>query len=798
MRRTCTIIAVLLAGILSSTRVSGQVPFQSYDPAGDSLVCAKMRARMDRIRRHRPTVAVVLSGGGAKGAAHVGALRFLEQTGIPIDMVLGTSMGGLVGGLYSIGYSPDFLDSLLRSVDWNLILSDKVPQEFISYQQKKYKEKYVISIPFMYSPEGFMRKRTKDDADEGVLDIGADSDIAEKSLKDNIFGSLPAGYIFGHNVNNVFSGLTVGYQDDIDFCDLPIPFFCVAAEMVSGKAYLWHHGKLNNALRSTMSIPGIFAPVRTDGMILVDGGTRNNFPTDIAKAMGADIIIGVELSEADQTYADINNMADLAWQFIDILGRDSFEKNVEIPDLIIKPDLSGFNMMSFDPHSIDVIINRGYEAAFAKGEEILALKGRIGPETTEFHNVPAVDVGEIPITIGGIQFEGMDQEEMKYIAGKLKIKKGDKVYKQDLEDAVATIYATKSFDFVNYELLNNGDSFLLNIKTKKGPVHIVGVGARFDSESMVSAILNLGINARKVEGSAFDITAKVGSNPYLYGKYSYRKAKSPTLNIDTHNGYTNVNMFDIGAAPRLNTTYWRFTQRVYFSDMNWKHQELKAGVRNDYFNVTSLLSQSFIPEDIDRETMKTDFFSAFLEARSDTFDDGYFPSSGHKTGLTYNFSNTPGGDRNKPFHILQIDLAKVIPLGRAVSLIPSVNGRFIFGENIPLTHMNIIGGSMAGRYIEQQVPFIGVNYATPARNKAVVARADLRFHLSRNNYITCIVNALKDSNKIDSELLWKGPTPMGFGIEYAYDSIVGPLRFNIHWSDITHKVGAYFSAGFDF
>ena len=792
-------ILFLLALLFLAVPATGQVSFNSLDPVADSIVCAKMRAKMDRIREHRPTVALVLSGGGAKGAAHVGVLKFLDQAGIPIDMVLGTSMGGLVGGLYSIGYDSKFLDSLFKSVDWNLILSDRIPQEFISYQQKKYKEKYIVSIPFLYSSEGFMRRRGGEDVDaSGALDLGADSELGEKTLKENIFGSLPAGYIFGHNVNNIFSSLTVGYQDDIDFTELPIPFFCVASEMVSGKAYLWHHGKLNTALRSTMSIPGIFAPVRTGGMILVDGGTRNNFPTDIAREMGADIIIGVELSDTDMTYSDINNVADLVWQFIDILGRDAFVKNVNIPDIMIKPDLGGFNMMSFDSQSIDVIINRGYEGAFSKAEDLLALKEVLGPEGLQLQNTPAVDVGEIPITISGIQYSGMSPSEMSYISGKLHFKSGDKVYKKDLENAVAKIYATKSFEFVNYELLKDGDSFILNIICKKGPVHLVGAGARFDSESLVSAIFNLGFNVRKVEGSALDLTAKVASNPYLNVKYTYKMAKMPTLNIESHNAYTDVNMFDFGEAPRLNTKYWRFTQMAYFSDMNWRRQDLKLGVRNDFFNITSLLSENFIPEEIDSEIRKNDIFSLFLDARNDNMDDGYFPSSGHNAGVSYDYCISGVGEESRAFHIVQFDLGTVIPMGRVVSLIPRLNGRFIFGDNIPLTHMNIIGGSLAGRYVEQQIPFIGVNYATPMSNMLMMARADLRFRITRNNYISMIVNAVKDSDRLDRNLFLHGDTPLGYGIEYAYDSVIGPIRFNLHYSNITNKVGAYFSMGFDF
>ena len=179
-------------------------------------------------------------------------------------------------------------------------------------------------------------------------------------------------------------------------------------------------------------------------------------------------------------------------------------------------------------------------------------------------------------------------------------------------------------------------------------------------------------------------------------------------------------------------------------------------------------------------------------------DDGYFPSSGHNAGVSYDYCISGVGEESRAFHIVQFDLGTVIPMGRVVSLIPRLNGRFIFGDNIPLTHMNIIGGSLAGRYVEQQIPFIGVNYATPMSNMLMMARADLRFRITRNNYISMIVNAVKDSDRLDRNLFLHGDTPLGYGIEYAYDSVIGPIRFNLHYSNITNKVGAYFSMGFDF
>lgn len=801
MKRILILFVVLSMSLMTAIPVSGQVDFQSCDPVGDSIVVAQMRRRMDYVRRERPAVALVLSGGGAKGAAHVGAIRYIEQMGIPVDMVLGTSMGGLVGGLYSVGYSPDDLDELLSSLDWSLILSDKIPQEFISYQQKKYKEKYILSIPFFYPKDNSLINNRSEDMfpeDDGHLHLGANDEFADKTLKQNLFGSLPSGYIFGHNVNNVFSSLTVGYQDDIDFADLPIPFFCVAAEMVSGKAKLWHSGKINTALRSTMSIPGIFAPVRMDGMILVDGGMRNNYPTDIAKAMGADIVIGVELSDDDMTYSDINNIADMAWQVVDILGRESFEKNVDIPDVTIKPELDGFNMMSFDSGSISTIIDRGYEAAVAVTDELAALKERLGPDVTEYHNQPAINIENVPVVVSCVLIDGVNHEEMDYLLGKIDIQPYELVTKSDIEEAVATIYATRSFDYVNYELLKDGDAYLLNIKCKKGPVHQVGVGARFDSETMVSAIANLGFNVHRVEGSALDITAKVATNPYLDVLYTYRFPKLPTFNLDVSGGYTEVNLNDFGPASRINFSYRRMTEKLYFSDLNWKKANLQIGIRNDYFNVTSLLAESFIPEEYDVKNLKNDFVTAYLNALSDNYDDGYFPSRGHRLGLSYNY--VLGSDRQGTGgqHILSLEAQKVFNFGKSLAFIPSFRSRMIVGENTPFALMNLAGGSMAGRYLDQQIPFIGVSYATPLEGKMLMAGADFRIHLSSNNYLSLKANVAKDSDDFDLNLLWKGYFLFGCGIEYAYDSILGPIKADLHWSNLTESVGFYLSMGFDF
>ena len=293
------LISILVGTVSSFAR--------GIDPKEDSLAVARMRERLAQISTYRPTVALVLCGGGAKGTAHVGVIKRLEELKIPVDLVLGTSMGGLVGALYSLGYNADQLDTLVRSIDWNWALTDRLSRKYISYNDMKYKEKYMISIPFYYEKDYYKLKIADENRfdplpKKDILHIGADSKDNTEMLKNNLLGSLPSAYIYGQNVSNLISSLTVGYQDSIDFQSLPIPFACVATDLVSGKAKIWHSGNINTAMRSTMSIPGVFAPVRTEGMVLVDGGLRDNYPTALAQEMGADVIIGVDVSQPNRTY----------------------------------------------------------------------------------------------------------------------------------------------------------------------------------------------------------------------------------------------------------------------------------------------------------------------------------------------------------------------------------------------------------------------------------------------------------------------------------------------------------------
>lgn len=775
-------------------------PFSS----SDSLSMEKIRARMDSIRRHRPTVALVLSGGGAKGAAQIGVMKYLESIEMPVDMVLGTSMGGLIGGIYSLGYSAEQIDSIIRTVDWTLTMSDAVPREYISYAESKYKEKYVLSIPFYYDTEYYKvlledeMKYVDTKRHDEQISLGADQGESVDMVRDNLLGSLPSGYIFGQNVYNLINALSIGYQDSMLFSDLPVPFVCVATEMVSGTAKYWLSGNFSTAMRSTMSIPGVFAPVKVDGMVLVDGGMRDNYPTAMARDLGADIVIGVEVSTDRKQYNQINNIGDIISQGIDMLGRSVYEYNMTLSDINIHPHLPEYDMMSFDPESIDQIIHRGYLAAYQNEAKLLSIKARLGLDTLEYHNRKAIDLNKRPVAIAGVDIRGVSEKEKAILMRRIDIGPGDSVSKADVEHVVAGIFGTQCYDYVTYEMEGSEEPFNLVFNCKPGPVHQLGVGLRLDSEELVSVLVNVGLNAHRLQGSKFNFTGKISVNPSFEFHYSYDAPKMPTLNATAYVKWTDLSFLsfmDISQA-RTNLSYLNVREEFYLSNLKWSMFDLNVGIRNDYFNVGSALSSQNIFGDYDLDQLSNDYVSLFFDAKTDNFDDGYFPTKGYSIGLGYSWTFAGFPHRFNNFHSAQLDARVVVPGGKVFSFIPSVNFRFLFGNDVPLAYMNAMGGSIPGRYVDQQIPFVGINNLSAMRNILTVFRTDYRFRVAKNHYITGILNYARDSN--DFPGYTKGLGHFGAGIEYSFDAFFGPVSADIHWSSLTKKAGFYINIGYYF
>jgi len=769
------------------------------DSAKDSIKIAEFQRRMAKIHETRPVVALVLSGGGAKGSAHVGTIRRIEELGIPVDMCLGTSMGGLVGGLFSAGYNADQIEEILRSADWGILLSDKVPRDYITYKEQMYKEKYVLSLPFYYPKDEYSQKLEDDSrfiqGKDSQISLGAGEANKNKFLKASFLSSLPSGFVSGQHVTNLLNSLLVGYEDEMDFIDLPVPFVTVGADMVTAKPKIFYSGKLQLAMRSTMSVPGLFAPVRDNGMVLIDGGTRNNYPVDIARMLGADIVIGMELSDRQKDYSEVNNLGDMFGKAISMLGSESFARNENAADVKIKPDLHEFNMLSFDTESVATIIQRGYQAAFDKSVELRDVKLKVGEDTLGLNHHPAEGLMKNKVTLKGISIEGARDGDLPFLLAKLEIKEGDTVSEEDLDHAVATIYGTQAFTYVTYELLGEDDPYELVIHCKPGPVHQFGLGLRFDSQDVVAALVNIGLFTHRLKGNTLDFTSRISNNPYAVLHYSYDAPKSPTLNVSTNIRWTNLDRLTIlGKDADMNFLKWK--NEAYISNIKWTKWDVRGGIRHELLNVKKFLSESIDSQDYDMKTLFGNYMGLFLDARRYTLDDGYFPTRGYNIGLNYawEFTSFNGTPR---FHILGFDGKFVIPAGKIFTILPSVNIRSLIGDSIPVAFANVVGGSFDGRFTDQQIAFPGINDVAAMDNQLVMARCDLRFHITENQYITGLTAYARDANNFPN-LVEDGRNSYAFAIQYGYDSFVGPITADVHWSNLTNKVGVYVNLGYYF
>ena len=812
-KRLLFILIVFAVSTLSAKAQSfpNNLAANSVDPESDSIAISQMREKLDRIRieQNRPTIALVLSGGGAKGAAYIGIFRYLEEAGIPVDMVCGTSMGGLMGGLYSMGYDSNEIEQIITSIDWSEMMSDNIDMKYLSFEDKGYKSQFVLSIPFYYDDATHMRREKLFDTpfDEG--------DIGTTASKRKILKTLPSGYITGFNVENMLYNLSVGYHEDIPFANLPVPFYCVSADLVSAKANYHTNGSLPKAMRSTMSIPGVFSPVRTSSRILVDGGTRNNFPVDIAKAMGADIIIGVEVAKRGATYSEINSVIDIVNCMITMLGDNARSNKDAQPDLFIKPETGSNSMLSFNSETIKEMIQYGYQAAVAREEDFNRIKEMLAdariPETKSVRK--AVNLYKENVNISGIMVNGISMDEQNVFRKILNLKGYREISQTEINDALCRVMATGSFEDVNYSLHKDqyGDSYTLVFDCIPGQIHNFGMGVRLDTEEMAELMFNLRLNAHKLRGWRFDATAKVSSQQSVALSASYIPDHFAQLNAKVSFSHTRVDV-QTGDAERLrcSTSILSNMEELSLSTVHGLFYDLRLGMRHEYFTMPDKFPLFSVSKDTPVEPYtddfrKADYLTVFGQADFNTMNDKQFPTRGAlvSAGLDVDVANFSCPDFSI-VPILSLNAKVAIPVTKWLVLTPEAYYRGFYTwktldeQNFAYYHNNYVGGAMKGRYYRHQIPFMAANYPSTMRNNVLVANLDMRFKLSKKLYLFAFAGTIKEQDKLiqlfDS---WK-PEYWGYGAGIGYRTFFGPIKFNMHWSDIMSGTGGYLSIGYDF
>ena len=759
----------------------------------------------------RPKVGLVLSGGGAKGAAHIGVLKYIEEAGIPIDYIAGTSMGSIVGGMYALGYTSDEILSIISEVDWDRLISDQVERKKISYERKYESRSQLLTIPFS---------------------VGTDKqELQSRSFKN----SLPTGIVSGDNLINLFNSLSVGYSDPLDFNDLPTPFLCIATNVINGEADVLNKGVFSKSLRASMAIPVLFDPVKIDDILYADGGLVNNFPAEQCRAMGADYVIGVSMSPGLES--DPENLTSLfsqVKQLKEIITDKEFENYHKKCDIFISPDLKGVGMLSFDAESVARVTESGYEAAATKEAEFKALKEKLlstsvsqSPDSSTAKK--AVNILRERVLISGIEMDGVEQDIEKWMRRRCTVKVGDHVCKEDIDNSVSIYYGTGNFDSITYTLhedSTNPDAYVLKFKFVENQPHDLGLGFRFDSQDMLSVLFHMGVNRNRMSGVKADVSAKLGGNQWLNANLSYGHMLYPRINIGYNFRNSELDTYDMDELV-MNMHFLQHKFRVYLSENYSRTISIGAGLEAELLTPRKVMYLNHEAVDMDSKPVNT--LGSFAYLHYDNLNKASFATRGVTGKINFNWKDmmfSSNGTSPLGYGSFVFGFEGYVPIiENRLVLIPQLYGSMLFGKGAvngttdswnPLFEgpvpaypamNNVIGGAEMGRYIDQQLPFIGVNKISLAFNNVGIARLDIRTRVYKNHYVTGIVNYARSSVDMNNffkekdELQWgslydyNASNWWGAGVRYSIDTKLGPLNFDVSSSNISKNVNLYFSIG---
>ena len=721
-------------------------------------------AQTDSTTVRRKRVAVVLSGGGAKGMAHIGVLKVLEKAGIPVDIVTGTSMGSIIGGLYAIGYNANALDSMVRVQDWSYVITDKEDLSNQSLSDQRKQNTYFFTTGLTI----------------GKRDLQA------------------GGFIKGKNLAELFQQLCTGYTDSLDFThDLRIPFACVATNVIDNSEVDFHSGRLPQAMRASMAIPAAFSPVRIGDKVLVDGGLKNNYPADIAREMGAEVIIGVTVQGAPKVAEDMSGTMSILSQIIDVNCKNKYDENLAITDLHLQVDTKGYGSASFSPAAIDTLIRRGEELAMRHWNDIIALKQRIGIDDS-FSPVILQPLRPKVMTekqhVVGYTFENMTPQAERFLRQKFNLNKVDSIDAK-LEQAITTSMRIDLFyQTAECRLVPEGDDVRVILSAGNRKSVQLHAGVRYDTEEYAAVQVGLDIPMKTAIPVSTDITLRLGKRMMARGELTVhpRSITRPTLTYAFRRN--DVDIYFKGERD-YNIRYNQFQAEIIPINHDLRHFNIQYGLRWDYMHYRNKLGT----ETAIQVVLKNEhFYSYHARVNYNSEDNWYFPTRGARFSAEYSYltDNFAKLDDKPGMSEVKANWRMSFTLGDRFTLQPMFYGRLLFGTIVPPAFGNTIGGDWFGHYVEQQMPFAGIGNMEYVDHHFVAAQLQAQQRISDNNYVLFRVAGAQQASKV-KELL-DSRTLIGVQASYYYNTMFGPVGASIGYSNRTKKPYLFLNIGYEF
>lgn len=712
----------------------------------------------------QPKVGVVLSGGGAKGLAHIGVLKVIEAAGVKIDYIGGTSMGAIVGGLYASGYNANQLDSIFLNTDYDAIIRDYLPRVAKNFYQKENDERYAFALPY-----------------------------------NNFKLSVPSALSKGLYNYNLINRLTYHVKDTEDFSQLPIPFLCVATNIETGDEVLLKSGNITQSVLASGAFPTLYTPVEIGNKYLVDGGVLNNFPAKHVKNMGADVIIGIDVQDDLKTKKDLQDATRILVQISNMQVKDKTKYNIDYTDIYIQPDIDGYNVISFDKGK--EIIKKGEEIGQSFWESFIQLSSDY--QKSVLKNQKKLND---TIQINNININNLDNYTRSYVIGKLRFKSNTTITFQDLNRGIENLNATENFSTIQFQLKKCEDSSKedLFLTLKENPQKsYMKFGIHYDNLMKSGILFNYTRKNALFKNDVLSFDAILGDYPrYVFdyyidnGFYWSFGVKSRYLkwnrNINTgfETGFTLAN----NPLDNINVNYSDLTNQVYFQTFFLQKIISGVGLELKHLNINSPTLGAMGSID------NSDYLSLFGYMKYDSFDSKNFPKSGFLfDGFYQQIIN-----QVSPFDVLgktsfvrgRISYVKTVLQKFSLNLNSEMG--FSFGET-QTPALNFALGGYGFYEFNNFRPFIGYDFVSLIGNSYIMGGATLNYEFLKNHHANFTANYANVGNNIFLDASWFSlPQFSGYGIGYGFDSILGPIEFKHSWSPETKRHYNWFSIGYSF
>lgn len=714
-----------------------------------------------------PKIGLVLSGGGAKGLAHIGTLKVIDSLGIKIDHIAGTSMGAIVGSLYASGYTGKQLDSIFETINFDQIISDDIPRKAQTYYERRDDERYAVTLPFK------------------------DFQV-----------SVPSSLSKGQNVYNLLSQLLSHVKDVNDFNNLPIPFFCVATDIETGKEVVLNSGYLPRAVNASGALPSLFAPVEIEDQLLTDGGVTDNYPIEKLRALGMDVIIGVDVQDGLKERQEITSAFDILSQINNFRTIDAMNLKEPKTDIYIAPNIENFSLISFDAGR--TIIEAGEKAALQQLHQLQQIS------IPNYQKPQLKEIARDSIYISQIYINGNENYNRAFIQGRFKVNTPGMVAYNDIRNGINNLQATNNFSKINYEIIPSPDGAVLEIGVIESPIrNYLRLGVHYDELFRSAALVNL-TRKRLFTGNDI-ISADVILGDNVRYNFDYYIDKGRYWSIGLRSEFTQFEkQISAGFAnevsgiisPDLNSIevdYNDWTQQLYFQTRLQNDFYLRLGAEYKSLNVFTETVITANPDDNRTVFDNNNYTSLYGNIDLDSYDNPHFPSNGWRVDGDFHLYlySSDRDDNFNEFSIAQLSVGHARSFGNL-----SVRGNLLAG--LPIgdpgnSSLDFFLGGYGARRVNNILPFYGYDFIDLGGNSVFRALFELDYEIFKKNHIVFSANlATVDDDLFEQSQWFSNARYTGYAIGYGLETFLGPVELKYSFSPQQDQGEFYVNLGFRF